>query len=382
MQIDQITYLDYQATTPVDKKVLETMLPFFSENFANPSSSDHFLGWQANKAYLESQNKIADFFNADPDQIIFTSGATEANNQIIASIGKEFDIKNLVFCPTDHKSTIEPIKAFSQNKKLTALNTNLEGFIDLCHLEKVLKTGRSLVSVCVVNNEIGTIQPYDEISKIVHQYNSLIHFDATQAPCTLDLSELLEFSDFTSLSAHKIYGPKGVGCLAFQKEMKGLLKPLIIGGAQQDYLRAGTIPLPLCVGLAKAIELMQEKEPEKSRIEELRGLLFHELKDRFDFIELNGPLFEKRHPGNLNLRFNGYDARELLALMQPRIAASMGSACNSGIPEPSYVLREIGLSREQAQSSIRFSLGRFTDKDQIFKAIEVIEEALKSLKKN
>jgi cysteine desulfurase len=379
MKIGKTLYFDYQATTPVDRKVLEEMLPFFCENFGNPSSSDHFIGWEANKAFNKARSSIGENLGIDSDQIIFTSGASEANNMVISSFCESESIKTILYSPIDHKSTIEPIKSCLPKRVVQKISINHDGLVNLNELEARAKEGPCLISLCIVNNEIGTIQPFKEIFQIAQKTRSIVHFDAAQAPCVLDLSQIIVNADIVTFSGHKVYGPKGVGCMIFQREIKPHLRPLIRGGGQQEHLRSGTIPVPLCIGFAKALEIFKQSPYERDKIRELRNLFFQKLKKAFPFIELNGPPLDQRHPGNLNIRFCGYDARELLAVMQPLLAASMGSACNSGIPEPSYVLRETGLTREEAQSSIRFSLGRYSKITHIEEAILIIKESLDTL---
>jgi len=381
MRIGQTLYFDYQATTPVDEIVLDEMMPYFHTKFGNPNSNDHFIGWEANKGFERAKSSLASFIGADSEQIIFTSGASEANNFIISSMGKAADIDSVLYCSTDHKSVIEPIRAFCGDKQIVKVPVDKSGVVDLDFVEKHVQNNKCFVAICAVNNEVGTIQPFEEIAEIVHEADGFVHFDASQAPCVYDMKPIVELADFVSFSAHKMYGPKGIGCLFYQTELRRLLRPIIIGGGQQDNLRSGTVPVPLCVGFAKAAEIMGKSTDEHERIRELRNKLWMGLKSQYDFVGLNGPALNDRHPGNLNVCFEGFDARELICVMQPLLAASMGSACNSGISEPSYVLRELGLTYQQAQSSIRFSMGRFTTSDQIDEALEIIDEALDSASK-
>ena len=245
-------------------------------------------------------------------------------------------------------------------------------------LEKSLDKSVLVVSVMLVNNEVGTIQRIADISRLLKSYGVIFHCDAAQAPCATDIRDLTHYADLVSLSSHKMYGPQGIGALYVKRELQEFIRPIIHGGGQQNGLRSGTVPLPLCVGMAAASDLVPDAS-EVVRVSSLRNEFVDELQESIYEIDLNGPTSAARHPGNANLRFNGFDAHDILNRMQPSLAASTGSACTTGIPEPSHVLQALGLSNQQCESSIRFSFGRFTTSHDIHNAIEIVLSALWSL---
>jgi cysteine desulfurase len=389
MRIGSTIYLDHQASTPVDARVIEKMMPYNRDIFANPHSSGHVLGWQAASAIDEAAFAVAQLLGCDQNEITFTSGATEANNLALLGFSK-FHLsgkrRRLLVTTIEHKCVLEAAYYLRDHHgySLDEIPVDTLGFVDLEALRDLLADDVLLVSIGVVNSEIGTIQPISEIANIVHEFGAVLHCDAAQAPLALGVDNISEAADMVSLSAHKIYGPKGVGALFIRRELRAQIEPLIFGGGQQDGLRSGTLPTPLCVGFGCAAEILQIPDTIQ-RIGEMqeRRNKFVECLLKSPYVAmLNGPAREERHPGNANIRFLDIDARQLLGMLQPKIAASMGSACASGIPEPSYVLRSIGLSNGEAYSSIRFSLGLGTTDEDVTNAIDIIVGALSRIEED
>ena len=377
-------YADYQASSPVDPRVLARMSPFWGGSFGNPHSSDHVVGWRADSAVQEAAGSISTMIGSDYDEITFTSGATEANNLAILGLARHGanNRRRILVSAIEHKCVLGAARELSLNEGYTveSISVDRDGYLDLAELEVRIADDVLLVSVMADNNEVGTIQKIQSISYLARSYDALFHCDAAQAPCAMNLENLSNFADLISLSGHKMYGPQGIGALYIRREIHDRIEPLFYGGGQQDGLRSGTVPLPLCVGMAAAAELIvAEGGEERNRIARQRDRFIALLKESGITIEVNGPLTDHRHPGNANIRFDGYDARDIIASLQPKLAASTGAACSSGIPEPSHVLRALGLTAEQSESSIRFSFGRFTTDDEIEKATEMVGNALTNL---
>lgn len=386
MKIGQTIYLDHQATTPVDSRVLAKMSPFYAEAFGNPHSADHVLGWESSQSMKTAAATIGELIGADGDEIIFTSGATEANNLALLGLGRRAagdGRRRVLVAATEHKCILAASRVLSEQLgyEVQYLPVDAQGFVDLTVLERELSEDVLLVSIALVNNEIGTIQDISAISELVRASGALLHCDGAQAPCAIDMSNMTTIADLISLSAHKIYGPKGIGALYIRRNLQAHIEPLIYGGGQQGNLRSGTVPVPLCVGMAEAVRTLNlahsqsEREELRKRTAKFTGLV----RDLPWQIHLNGPEISRRHPGNANLRFDGFEADDVLQVLQPRLAASTGSACTSGIPEPSHVLREIHLTGDQANSSIRFSLGRETTDNDVESAVSLIRDALTKL---
>lgn len=377
--IDQNTiYLDNQATTPISSEVVDAMMPFFSELYGNPHSNDHIKGWEAHKKIEESRLAIARFLGVDDDEIIFTSGATEANNMVIKGL-EDHLLKNgknkIVVSAIEHKCVLESANYMkSRGFEVILLPVNQDGIATSEALEVVMADDVGLVSVMLVNNEIGTIQPIYDLAAIARKYGVLFHTDAAQAPVFYDFHKNALDVDFISLSAHKAYGPKGVGALYARRSLKEKLKPLIHGGGQEDGLRSGTLSTALCVGMGVALEdCYQNHTRYEAALRERAEEFLNVLKKNIPQIKINGTT-KNRHPGNLNLYFPNINASELLQSLQPLVAASTGSACNSGIESPSYVLDALGLDKERAASSVRFSFGVHQTPEEIRKAAEIICE--------
>lgn len=383
MRIGQTIYLDHQATTPVDSRVFAKMSPFFAEAFGNPHSADHVLGWESSQSVETAAATVGALIGADGDEIIFTSGATEANNLALLGLGRRAAGGRrcrVLVAATEHKCILAASRVLSEQLgyEVQYLPVDAQGFVNLAVLEQELSEDVLLVSIALVNNEIGTIQDINAISELVRASGALLHCDGAQAPCAIDMSAMTTLVDLISLSAHKIYGPKGIGALYVRRDFQPHIEPLIYGGGQQGNLRSGTVPVPLCVGMAEAIRLLNldHSQSERELLRKRTAKFVGRVQDLPWQIHLNGPEISCRHPGNANLRFDGFEADDILRVLQPGLAASTGSACTSGIPEPSHVLRAIGLTADQADSSIRFSLGRETTRENVDEAVALIGDAL------
>ena len=373
-------YLDYQATTPLSSRVYDAMKPYYKDKFGNPHSNQHFKGWESNEAVETSREQIASSINADLSEIIFTSGATESNNLAMLGIGlKNEQQRNKVLVSSiEHKCVLSAAQYLSE-KGLNVIEVpvNEIGLVDLDFLEQHLDETVLIVSIMDVNNEIGTIQPINQISALCHRVGAIFHSDAAQSMTTKAIDVKRSNVDLLSLSAHKIYGPKGIGALYVEKSIKDRLQPLLLGGGQEQGLRSGTLPTPLCVGFGTAAEIIESERQETIlQIAELRNLFYEELKNKRPEIKLIGPNLEDRHVSNLSICFNGYDAEDLISLLQPKLAVSTGSACTTGIPEPSHVLSALGLSSEDAKSIIRFSFGKYTERSDTIKATNILLQSL------
>ena len=384
MKINDTIYLDHQATTPVDSRVLAEMTPFFSDSFGNPHSVDHGIGWSAAQAVDEAANRVARLIGADSDEIVFTSSATEANNLALLGLGRhEAQGKRILVSAVEHKCVLEIGRILQEHLgyRIEFLPVDSAGFVDLDSLKKTLADDVLAVSIMAVNNEIGTIQDIPKLSEIIKCCGALFHCDAAQAPCAIDLRHFSQFVDLLSLSGHKMYSPQGIGALFIRRDIQERIEPLFYGGGQQRDLRSGTVPVPLCVGMGAAARLFDRDEAveERTLLRQRTEEFVRMLKSLSWPISLNGPESAQRHPGNANIRFVGFDAHDILGTLQPHLAASTGSACTSGIPEPSHVLRAIGLSSDEAESSIRFSIGRRTTSADLEEAVALIDKSLSRL---
>ena len=354
------------------------MAPFWSESFGNPHSSDHAVGWQAHRAVEDAAASVAALLGADADEIVFTSGATEANNLALFGLtGRAPPGANrILVSAVEHKCVLAASRAIAarQGFIVETIPVDREGLLDLTALEAALGDDVLMASVMAVNNEVGTIQDLPTISALLSSKNVIFHCDAAQAPCAIELTHLAKHADMISLSAHKMYGPQGIGALYIRRNLHDQIQPILYGGDQQRGLRSGTTPLPLCVGFAAAAELLHSPatRTERERLTQQRDRFLCLLRKGGAPITLNGPWPDQRHPGNANICFHGHDAGDLLLSLQPLIAASTGAACASGIPETSHVLRAMKRSSEEASSSIRFSFGRFTSDNEIDNAADLI----------
>lgn len=384
MKIGSTVYLDHQATTPLDSEVLEAMMPYFGASFGNPHSADHAVGWRAAAAVDRAAGQIAAMIGADPDEIIFTSGATEANNAALLGVAKRAAGRGrgrILLGATEHKCVLEVGRIMERDLgyRVSHIPVDATGRIDQDRLDAELGDDVLLVSIMAVNNEIGTIQDIPAIERKTSRYGCIFHCDAAQAPCATDIPEIGRHVDMMSLSGHKIYGPMGIGALFVRRDLQPDMEPFVYGGGQQNGLRSGTLPTALCVGLGHASLQMTGKKAQADRevlAQRRNRLLDHLLKMPCD-VALNGPEdLAHRHPGNINIRIKGIVAEDLLGRVQPMLAASTGSACTSGIPEPSHVLRAIGLNDQSAAASVRLSLGRGTSDSDVDEAAAFIRKAL------
>jgi cysteine desulfurase len=375
-------YMDYQATTPADPRVVDAMQPYWSTMYGNPHSADHAFGWSADAAVETARGHVAALIGADPDEIVFTSGATEANNLAVFGIARASPParRRIVVSAIEHKCILAAARAAAEEGfELTIVPVGANGIVDPRAVAAVVDDRVALVSVMAVNNEIGTVQPLSEIAALCAAAGAVFHTDAAQALNALPIDVATLGTDLMSLSAHKAYGPKGMGALYVRRCLHLRPKPIIHGGGQEGGLRSGTLPTPLCVGFGEACRILaDERDGEVKRIRMLRDRFLAELRKSGPELTVNGDQ-ARRHPGNLNLLFPSIDASLLLQSLHPNVAASTGSACTSGQPEPSHVLRAIGLSPEDANASIRFSIGRFTTEDDVDEAATHVGEACKLL---
>lgn len=375
-------YLDYQSTTPCDPRVVEAMLPYFTEHFGNPHSRSHSYGWEAEGAVEKARNQIASLIGADEKEIIFTSGATESNNLAIKGVmhylkGQK---NHLITTVTEHKCVLDACRHLElEGVKVTYLPVKQNGLVDLAQLEAAFTDQTALVSIMAVNNEIGVIQPLAEIGRLCRERKVYFHTDAAQAVGKIPLDVDAMKIDLLSISGHKVYGPKGIGALYVRRKPRVRLEALIHGGGQERGMRSGTLPTPLCVGLGEACAIAQkEMGMEVERLRYLRDRLYGKIREKLPEVYLNGDL-ENRIPGNLNLSF-AYVEGEGLMMGIKTLAVSSGSACTSASLEPSYVLRALGVEEELAHTSIRFGLGRFTTEADIDYAAEQVIEAVTRLR--
>ena len=369
-------YLDYQATTPLDPRVRTAMLPYLGDRFGNPHS-EHVFGWEAAEAVDDAARNVAGLIGAAAGEIVFTSGATEANNLAVQGIARSDDRRgnHVVTTAIEHKCVLNT--ALSLHKwgfTVEVVPVDRRGRVDPAALRAALRDDTALVSVMMANNEVGTVQPIGEIGALCRERGIVFHTDAAQTVGKLpvDVGEL--DVDLLSISGHKLYGPKGVGALYVSRQCPAALEPLIIGGAQQHGRRAGTVPTFLCVGLGEACRIAGEEfEQDRGHCEALRDGFWSVLSSRVPDAVINGDS-ERLLPGNLNVLLPGSDADSLLSSLQGQIAASTGSACNAGLIEPSYVLLALGLTLDEANSSIRFGFGRFTSMEEAVRAADLIAD--------
>lgn len=376
-------YLDYQASTPIDPRVKAVTIEALGKDFANPSSESHSDGWQARKRVEQSRETIANAIGCDADEIIFTSGATEADNLGVlgAALAAPSGRRRILVGSTEHKAVIEPAiaaKRFGHSVELIPVDHN--GLINLSELETRLSDDVAVVSIMLVNNEIGTIQPIELIAPLVARSGAFFHTDATQAPTAVPLDMLELGVDAASFSSHKIYGPKGVGALFLSASAPWRPEPVMFGGGQEGGLRPGTIPTHLCAGFAEAFALIDDEgRQDSARVKRIRDEFATTLAQSIAGCKLT-TCTTQQHPGNLHLSFEGVDAGDLLDRLQPHLAAARGSACTSGDSSYSHVLKAIGLSPAAARECIRLSLGRFTSLDDIAEASELIRSAVEQIR--
>ncbi|HVI91290.1 MAG TPA: IscS subfamily cysteine desulfurase [Dongiaceae bacterium] len=375
-------YLDYQATTPCDPRVVEAMLPYFTEKFGNPHSRNHSFGWEAEEGVEKARRQIASIIGADEKEVIFTSGATESNNLALKGVAHfEKDRKNhIITTVTEHKCILDSCRHLEmEGFKVTYLPVQQNGLIDLEQLKAAITDKTVLVSIMAVNNEIGVIQPLAEIGKICRERRVYFHTDAAQAVGKIPLDVNAMNIDMMSISGHKIYGPKGVGALYVRRKPRVRLEAMIHGGGQERGMRSGTLPTPLIVGLGEACAIAEkEMGAEAERLKYLRDRMYGKIKEQLPEVFLNGDL-EQRIPGNLNISF-AYVEGEGLMMGIKDLAVSSGSACTSASLEPSYVLRALGVEEELAHTSLRLGIGRFTTEQDIDYAVEHIVQSVNRLR--
>ncbi len=373
-------YLDHQATTPVDPRVLDAMLPWFSETFGNAHSEQHVWGRQAAEASEAAREKVAALIGAEAREIVFTSGATESNNLAIKGAVR-FALRHgrgrhIVTVATEHKCVLEACAAMTEEgADVTTLPVDPEGFVDPAAIAAAIRDDTVLVSVMAVNNEIGVIQPLAEIGAICRERGVLLHTDAAQATGKIDLDVNAMATDLLSMSGHKMYAPKGIGALYVRRRPRARLLAEISGGGQERGMRSGTLPVPLVVALGEAADVAAgEMHREGERLVMLRSRMLERLSAALDGVTVNGSL-ERRVPGNLNVGFSGVDAEALMAEL-PELAISTGSACTSAEVEPSYVLKALGLDDADAGSAVRIGFGRFTTEAEVDAASDMIVRAV------
>ena len=372
-------YLDSHATTPVDPRVLEAMLPYFTQTFGNPASSSHQWGWKAQEAVEQARRDIGMLIGATPREIIFTSGATESNNLAISGVAAmaPSDRRHIIVSAIEHKSVLESAKSLGERGwRVTIAPVCRDGRVDLDRLRDVVGADTAIVSVMAANNEIGVVQPLAEIAAIAHAHHAVLHVDAAQAVGKIPIDVNAMGVDLLSLTGHKMYGPKGCGALFVRK--RTALKPLIMGGGQERGVRSGTLNVPGIVGVGRACAVCSaEMTAERARLSGLRDRLLHGLESHLDGIIVNGSMTE-RLPQNLHVSFTGVDGESLLVGISD-IAVSSGSACASASGEPSHVLRAI-LGDHVPSASIRFGLSRFTTQDDIDYTIDKFSKVVRKLR--
>jgi cysteine desulfurase len=379
---DQPIYLDYQATTPMDPRVLEAMMPYFTYKFGNPHSRSHSYGWEAEEGVEKARGQVAKLIGADEKEVIFTSGATESNNLAIRGVAEFYkDRKNhIVTTVTEHKCVLDTCRHLEQQGfEVTYLPVQKNGLIDLDVLRAAVTDKTVVVSIMAVNNEIGVIQPLAEIGKICREKKAFFHTDAAQAAGKIPLDVEAMNIDLMSISGHKIYGPKGIGALYVRRKPRVRLVPLIVGGGQERGFRSGTLPTPLCVGLGEAAEIaLKEMDAESKRLAKLQARMLKGLNAKLTDIHVNGDL-EHRIPGNLNIGF-AYVEGESLMMGIKGLSVSSGSACTSASLEPSYVLRALGVEEDMAHTSLRIGLGRFTTEQEVDTAVDELVRHVNKLR--
>jgi cysteine desulfurase len=376
-------FMDNHSTTPMDPRVLEEMLPYFVEKFGNSASRNHQFGWEAEEAVENARKRIARLINCDAKEIVFTSGATESDNLALKGLVEMYKEKgdHVITCSTEHRAVLDTCKALEKRGiKVTYLPVAKDGLVNPDEVRKAITDKTILISIMLANNEIGTIHPIAEIGKIAKEKGILFHCDATQGVGKIPVDVETLKVDLMSFTAHKIYGPKGVGALYVRKKGPRVrLVPQIDGGGHERGMRSGTLPVPLVVGFGKACELCQQEMPtESKRIAALRDRLQAQIMGSLDECYLNGHPTQ-RLPHNLNISF-AYVEGEALLMGVKEIALSSGSACTSATLEPSYVLRALGVGSDLAHSSIRFGLGRFTTEEEVDYTAKRMVEAVKRLR--
>jgi cysteine desulfurase len=382
MSVTLPIYLDYHATTPVDPSVLKAMLPYFCDRFGNAASRSHKFGWDADAAVERAREQAASLIGASGNEIIFTSGATESNNLAIKGVlhAHADRPRHVITTGIEHKSVLDTCRSLAAaGCRVTCLPVDTAGRVDPDDVRRAIAGDTVLVSIMAANNEVGAIQPLAEIGAITTERGVLLHSDAAQAAGKIPLDVKTLGVDLLSFTAHKMYGPKGVGALYIRRRARVALAPILEGGGQERGLRSGTLNVPGIVGLGRAAEINAAELPvESARLGALRDRLYEALRTKVSGVGLNGSL-ERRLPHNLSVHFTGV-AGESILLAVDDIALSSGSACSSGTVEPSYVLKACGIEDDLALSSIRFGLGRFTTEEEIDYAVEKVSAVIEHLR--
>ena len=382
MTIKLPIYLDYQSTTPMDPRVVEVMIDCMKNDYGNPHSRTHSLGWKAEEMVEIARKNVADLIGADSKEIFFTSGATESNNIAIKGVAHFYGAtgkNHVVTIATEHKCVINSVRDLEQEGfSVTFLQVQQNGLVDLKQLETAITDKTCLVSIMTVNNEIGVIQPLAEIGALCRKKGAFFHTDAAQAFGKIPLDVNAMNIDLMSISGHKIYGPKGIGAIYLRRKPRVRIKPIFSGGGQERGIRAGTLPTPLVVGLGKASEIAKnEMQKDHDHIKKLSDKLFDGV-TKLTHVYLNGDL-QQRYIGNLNFSFAGIEGESMIMAIKD-LAVSSGSACTSSSLEPSYVLHALGVSDELAHTSIRFGIGRFTTEEEVDYAINLIASKVDKLR--
>ena len=382
MSVTLPIYLDYHATTPVDPSVLQAMLPYFCDRFGNAASRSHRFGWDADAAVERAREQAGSLIGAGGNEIIFTSGATESNNLAIKGVlhAHADRPRHVITTAIEHKSVLDTCRSLAAaGCRVTCLPVDTAGRVDPDDVRRAIAVDTVLVSIMAANNEVGAIQPLAEIGAITRERGVLLHSDAAQAAGKIPLDVKTLGVDLLSFTAHKMYGPKGVGALYIRRRARVALAPLLEGGGHERGLRSGTLNVPGIVGLGRAAEINAAELPaESARLGALRDRLYEALRTKVSGVGLNGSL-ERRLPHNLSVHFTGV-AGESILLALDDIALSSGSACSSGTVEPSYVLKACGIEDDLALSSIRFGLGRFTTEEEIDYAVEKVSAVIQHLR--
>ncbi len=376
-------YMDNHATTPVDPRVLEAMMPYFTTIFGNAASRNHSFGWQAEEAVEKARKQVADLVGATAKEIVFTSGATESDNLALKGIAEMYAEKgnHIITAATEHKAILDTCKRLEKHGiRVTYLPVQTDGLIDLNMLQEAITDKTILVSIMYANNEIGVIQPVAEIGKICHAKGALFHTDGTQAVGKVPVNVIKDNIDLMSISAHKMYGPKGVGALYVRRKSPRVqITAQMDGGGHERGMRSGTLAVPGIVGLGEACALCQREMAEESkRLSHLRDKLKNKLMGELDEVYINGNV-EHRLPNNLNISFAYVEGESLLMGIND-IAVSSGSACTSATLEPSYVLKALGAGDDLAHSSIRFGLGRFNTEEEVDYVADKVIDVVRKLR--
>lgn len=377
-------YMDHNATTPVDPRVLDAMLPYFTDIYGNAASVDHEYGYQAKQAVDQAREKIASSINAQPEEIIFTSGATEADNLAIIGVAEKYleKGKHIITCVTEHKAVLDSCKYLENHGwQITYLPVDQQGFVSPDDVRRSITTQTVLISIMAANNEIGVIAPITEIGKIAHEHEIFFHTDATQAVGYIPMDVEFMSIDLLSMSGHKVYGPKGIGALYVRnRKPRVKLSEQMHGGGHERGMRSGTLNVPGIIGLGKALEIAkQDMKTESQRLVDLRSQLWNGLVAELSNVQINGHPTQ-RLPHNLSIAIPGVESRSLLVQLKNDVALSIGSACTTAKVEPSHVIMALGFGAKRAYCSLRFGLGKYNTIQEVEYITNVIGRVVNNLK--